>query len=249
MPLDKQNNFSKKSKNFSLACYLLGNGSLSWMIFFALIPVLMNLGVIDTYTEMTELNYGHNYENKRISAVVTGTVYARMRGMESELTEVHYHYTFKDKNFSGFSYLSDKYIKAGEKVSIVVSESNPKLSRVITGSYSEVGLLAFLPLMLMFYCFFYGINRTLGTLSNTHVSEFKMLEDTYESIFSHFLVRRLSIILISITICYLMSITTLLFDYLLPGFFFLIVVLGLIYFIWLDCEEVKKNQSIALKLS
>ena len=206
----KTKTISIKSDYFSLACYLLGRGSLSWMIVFAMIPLLMNLNISDLFIEYNHLSSSKKYTEGR----VIGTTYARMSGLD-ELVEVHYHYIVDHKNFTGFSYLINQYLPQGHKVNLVISESNPKISRIKKGSFTENAWFIYLFLFLMLCFMMTGI---LGSLSakDTHIKDLSMIEDTSSAVLQHFLIRRFSIVLSLILFCTLFSFVDFFYDIFYP---------------------------------
>lgn len=226
------NMLCEQSPNFPLACYLLGNGSLLWVLFFSMIPVLLNFNIGDVITEYKHLTFS----TQIVKGHVIGSGYARMQGLESETTEVHYRYVLNYKNFTGYSYLTDFYPKSDHPLTIAVSKDNPKISRIIGGSYSENSTIIFIPLLLFIASFIFGVIKSIYA-RQTNISELSMLEDSKVNIVSHFLIRRLSIITIVFALCWFAYLPDLIFNILLP---ILSVVFGLglvIVIIWASSED------------
>jgi hypothetical protein len=210
--LNSEGNLKITSPNYGLACYILGNGSLSWMFVFALIPILLNLNVQELYAQ-------HKYFKKTATTTVQGTVlgslFARNALFDSEIVEVHYHYIKDGKNFTGHSYTLDKYKNADQKVSVLVNNTNPKLSQLRDGSYYEYNIIIFIPLLALVFWLMSGIYGTLNALS-TPLIELKMIGQDLNSILSHFAIRRFSIVLGSIIFCTFFSVGDIFFNTLVP---------------------------------
>lgn len=204
-------NLKVSSPNYGIACYLLGSGSLSWMFVFALIPILMNLNVQELYTQ-------HRYLSKTVTTVqgtILGNLFARNAFLDSEVVEVHYHYIKDGKNFTGHSYMLDTYKKSDTKVAVLVNVTNPKLSRLRDGSYYEYDVVIFIPLLALLFFFFMGLYGTINA-KQTPSSELKMIGQDLNSILSHFVIRRLSIVGCTILFCLFFSVGNIFFNTLVP---------------------------------
>ncbi|MCO4780862.1 MAG: hypothetical protein KC646_00955 [Candidatus Cloacimonetes bacterium] len=229
---NKLNILCEQSPNYSLACYLLGSGSIFWVIFFSMIPVLINLNIGDVYIEYKHLAFS----SKKVQAHVIHSGYARMQGLESEVTEVHYRYTVNHKNFTGYSYLTDFYPKQDHPLVITVGETAPNISRIVGGSFAENSVIIYIPILLLVSSFVLGLLKS-RTAKNTNVSDIGMLDDSKLSIFSHFIIRRASILIFTLLICYFTYLPDLIFNILLPITSALFLLGIIIVVVWASSEE------------
>ncbi|MCO4780863.1 MAG: hypothetical protein KC646_00960 [Candidatus Cloacimonetes bacterium] len=228
-----QGTLKVSSPNYGLACYLLGNGSLSWICVFSLMAILINLNVHELYTQ-------HRYLKKtttKVVGTVLGSMFARNALFDLEIVEVHYHYIKDGKNFTGYSYTLDTYKRADSKVTVMVNITNPKLSRLKDGSYYEYDVIVFVPILALFFFLFTAVYGTLKA-KHTPVSELNMIGQDLKSILSHFCIRRLSILLITIFYCSFFSVGDLVFNILVPIFnmifIFALIVLAIIGSLYAD---------------
>lgn len=208
---DSKGNLQKSSTTYGLACYLLGNGSLSWMLVFALIPILMNLNVQELYNQYRYFSTN----TTKVSGEVIGSVYARNALLGSEVREVHYHYIKDGKNFTGYSYTLDMFLSPGFKGTVIVNNSNPKMSQLIHGSYYEYDIIIFVPILALILFLGLAIYGSYNS-DKTPASELQGLDQDLNSILSHFFIRRLSIVIASILFCSFFSIGDVLFNTLMP---------------------------------
>ncbi|PCJ20039.1 MAG: hypothetical protein COB02_05415 [Candidatus Cloacimonadota bacterium] len=190
----------KTSKNFPLACYLLGPGSICWMIVLAMIPILINLNIESAYINYTQLNSNYTMGE----GTVDNNSYVRLEFYE-ELREIHYHYTKNHKNFTGFSYLINSNLTVGDKVTLRINKTNPKISKIRNSSYSPDGWYIFIPIIVLLIFINNGVQNSKKSL-DIKPKSLGYLEDSKVHIFSHFLIRRFSIVISSIIFCLLFDV-------------------------------------------